>query len=280
MSFPHFSRLPTELQLKIWRYMLPSPRVVDVFAITTDEKLEERLPPNSCTADPASTSWVQTFIECVYATPHSLPPLFHLCRAARRLVMQHYNPINAEMGVQGERELESLAPEVRGPGLEIVFSKSALKENQPYTLVNPSMDILYLNDAEWMNGTEPSRVSSLDTVVRWLGGDIKRNLRHLAIPYHIWNRAKNAGSMRVLVEFERLDELYVDLMILDTSLVMGSAILQTEEINWMGEVGERIGLLTEVIREDIENLARENPQWKRPEFRTVNRTLLMNELEM
>lgn len=279
MSFPRFSRLSTELQLKIWRHMLPSPRVVDVFAITIDEKLEERLPPNPCTADPVSTSWVQTFIECLYATPHSLPPLFHLCRAARMLVMENYNPINVETGVQGERELESLAPEARGPGLEIVFSQSALKENQPFVLLNTRMDILYLNYAERKNGTGPSRVSSLDTLVRWLGGDIKRNLRHLTIPYGIWNRAKKAGSLRALVEFERLDELCVDFMILDTSPVLHYAIIEAEEIIWMEEE-ERIGLLTEVIQKDIENLARENPQWKRPEFRAVNRKLLMNEFEI
>ena len=45
MSFPQFALLPPELQLRIWAFSLPPPRVVDLFAVPVSESLQPRFVP-------------------------------------------------------------------------------------------------------------------------------------------------------------------------------------------------------------------------------------------
>ena len=106
MPFLQFSRLPKELQLKIWAHMFPPPRIVDIFAVPVQDRLEEKLTPNSCTTDPESASWVQTHIERVFSEPSRLPTIFYVCRDSCSVVLLHYRPLHCEPTVQDARDRE------------------------------------------------------------------------------------------------------------------------------------------------------------------------------
>lgn len=251
MPFPQFSRLPKELQLKIWGFMLPPPRVVDVVASHIYDRLEEKLTTSSCTTDPKSTSWVETHIESVFAKPMTLPSLFHTCRDSRELMLQHYMPLECELRGQRETELESLPPEVRDDGLEVVFRRTVFKGDRPFTLLDPRRDILYVDNPGRNPYSLPDRPEepSMSILLRWLSSDIKENVRRIVMKVSMWREAIGTKTWELLVQFKRLEELYVT--------------LHTEVFPVLG--------IEEQVRRDLNDLSRDYPQWKTPVARLVRR---------
>lgn len=264
MTFPQFSRLPKELQLKIWAYMFPAPRIVDVFAVPVQDRLEEKLTPNTCATDPKSTSWVQTRIERVFSATSKLPTIFHVCRDARSVVLLHYQPLHCEPTAQDtrERELASLPPETHEDGVEVVFCRTMVKGHKPFSLLGLRRDLLFLENP--ISGSysllDGPGGSSLGTLMRWLNSDIKKGLRAFAMSGFSWYMAAQTRTLELLMQFERLEELYVTALETNISMQLGRP--------WMGvglnRVESTMDDLLEEVKRDVDELSREHPQWKIP----------------
>lgn len=299
MSFPQFCLLPKELQLKIWAFMLPGPRIVNIFAFPVEDRLEERLTPNSCTTDPLSTSWVHTRTERVFALARlsRLPTVFHVCRDSRELVLRHCTPFLCEPRRRGqrEREVESLPPVAREADLEIVFSRTMLKRDRPFTLLDPRKDMIFLENPTIgsylrLNGAEFLVRCTVETLMRWLSSDIKENLLYLAMSYSSWRAAIDNGTVKVLVQLRGLEVLYVAYSRGSVSASLGSSTPQVtpsvdddyddedddDEDYWRTTKCE----LVEEAMKTLKILSREHSQWKIPIVRIVyDRTEMKSDFE-
>ena len=263
MSFPQFNRLPKELQHKIWTFMFPAPRIVDIFAVPVQDRLEEKLIPNSCGTDPKSASWVQTRIERVFTENSRLPTIFQVCRDSRSVVLLHYRSLYCEPIVQdaGERELESLPPETQEDKVEVVFCRTMVKGQKPFSLLGLNRDLLFLENP--ISGSysllDGPGGPSLGTLMRWLSSDIKKGLRAFAMSGFSWCMAAQASGLEVLTEFEKLEELYVTALDTNISTQLGRP--------WMDiglNAGNSVDEIEKDVRRGVEELSKEHPQWKIP----------------
>jgi hypothetical protein len=278
-----FLKLPAELQALIWHFSLPGPRIVDLFAFSISETLQERhLPSDSCSRDAFSASWIRTCIERVYAGPQPLSPLLHVCRDSRALVLQRFVKLNADAELQGQRELESLPPKVQPDGLEVVHSRAKAQGNLPFALLDPKIDMLFLQDPqELMNSLGGPLISSLPIMLRWIPKNVIETLRSIAIPYFTWRKTRKAHgveSLQLLMKFKDLEELYV-------SFLGGQSVVQAhtwlDEVNGMEELGGHFREVEMEVLADVENLARKFPEWRRPVVRVVkHRSVLAREFEL
>jgi hypothetical protein len=184
MSFPQFALLPPELQLRIWTFSLPPPRVVDLFAVPVSESLQPRFVPapvkgatsslaslkrpsrdnENENEDGDSTSgdnddaeeeedgpmlkapvWIRTFIERVYTSTQDLGCL-HVCKDARKAVLREYLKLNADMVLKGHMVFKCLETEVQGDGNERMYCLASIKGKRPYALLDPQRDIVFLQE--------------------------------------------------------------------------------------------------------------------------------------
>ena len=273
-----FRKLPTELQALIWNFSLHERRIVDIFAFSINETLQERAPGAGCSGDALSASWVQTYIERVYAATQPLSPVFHVCRESRALVIQRYVQLNADTELLGERELENLPPRIQSDDLEIVHCRATARGDKPFALLDPRKDILFLQDPhQMMNSLGGPLISSLAIMMRWMSKEIIEHLRSIAIPYFTWRKTRKVESLELLMGFKGLEELYV-------SFLGGQSIVQAhtwlDEVNGVDELGVHFKEVEMEVLADVENLARQFPNWRRPMVRVVkHRSVLARELE-
>jgi hypothetical protein len=75
-TFHGFPKLPKELQLKIWNFLIPRPRIIELKAVTITSYLDED-----------SDSEI-TYDRCIAMTPH--PVLLHICQDSRFLAQKIY----------------------------------------------------------------------------------------------------------------------------------------------------------------------------------------------
>jgi hypothetical protein len=129
MSFSQFALLPPEIQIKIWAFHLPSPRIVDLFPVS--ERLQPSFEYDATTSPPFSspssssvpvfptantaaaqqaTKWTRTFIERIYTSPHKLQHL-HICTEARKIALRRYVSVNADLELKGNMRFNYLIPQ-------------------------------------------------------------------------------------------------------------------------------------------------------------------------
>lgn len=304
MSFPQFVLLPPELQLKIWAFSLAAPRVVDLFAVPVSESLQPRFAPapkNPATSSlnqdhsssesrneddnansneeedraPAATIWIRTFIERIYTSPQDLGCL-HICSEARKIALKSYLRVNADTNFLGDMQFECLPTAKQSDEHETMFCLGTLKGDRPYALLDPWRDIVFLQDPPEMRDAIGGLViSSMEILLRWLGTKTIHSLRRLAIPYYTWRKTKNAVGLKLLLEFEGLEELYVSFL--------GDNYTGSYRATWSDMVGELWSHVREVeeeVQADVEWLKRRYPEWKAPKVRVVkHRGVLMEDID-
>ena len=306
MAFPQFTLLPPEIQLKIWVCCLPSPRIVDLFAVPINDCLQPQpqfetsatntnatsstsnstssLIPNADEGPPAAslvtkqaltTVWVRTFIERIYSTPHSLSCL-HICSEARRVALKKYVKLNADvhMDFRGDMELVLAPFSSSFSDPEAQYCLSTLKGSRSYALFDPSHDILFLQDPpRTVDRTGGLVISSLEILSRWCPVD-KARLKRLALPYYTWRKTRNNGRLRLLREFG-LEDLVVSFL--------GDGYSGSHRASWSDVVGGLWSHVKEVedeVRADVESLKKQDPSWTAPRLRIVrHRGVLLQELE-
>jgi hypothetical protein len=284
MTFPQFIRLPPELQLKIWAFSLPPPRVVDLFAVPVTESLQPRVDINTTSPeslpsrysaeqtqedakDAPATVWTRTFVERIYTIPHSLSCL-HTCAQARKIALKKYLRINADLKFQGEMQFVCIN------GHETMYWLGTLKGPRPFALLDPERDVLFLQDPPRTRDRTGTLVtSSLEILLRWLPVPIHA-LKRLAIPYYTWRKTRNNERLELLKEFENLEELYISFL--------GDNASGSCKATWSDLVGGLWSHFKEVedeVKADIGNLKRKYPDWKAPMVRVVkHRGVLIEEI--
>jgi hypothetical protein len=293
-TFHPFPSLPLELRLKIWSHLLPERRIVDIIAISTDERqLFCDLSQENTVSSPI---WITSFVDHLQSPQQALPVLFHVNRETRALLLRRWKVLQ---GVQilRKQEMRSVAYaiakdeyrkepvgrtgwRVKGPQVQnevgaqdSVFYLHPPSLNTPPILFNPNIDLLFLADPP-----STRKVSSLSVLVRWLDKDIVASLRNLAIPYYSWRKDNTFGQIGCLRDFKRLERLWI--------AFVGDE--GRESAGWLaavdrGEVGAEQGEpylceIREQIRGDIA-MERALLGWGRPVVRVVkDRGVVMREL--
>jgi hypothetical protein len=301
-SFPQFALLHPEIQLIIWAFSLPPPRIVDLFAVPVSESLQlrPRFGTKNCgSTSPASKSisiasltpdaleentvpagasaappvWIHTFIERIYSTPQNLSCL-HICSASRQVALKRYVRVNADMELCGDKKFEILPSSYpKTDEIEAQYYLSSLKGSRPYALLDPSHDIVFLQDPpRTLDRTGGLVISSLDILLRWSPVPVS-SLKRLAVPYFTWRKTRNNGRLVVLRELVALEELFVSFL---GDGYAGSGY----RASWsdvVGAVWSHVEEVEEEVRADVEVLKRECPEWKVPRVRVVRHRGVLGE---
>jgi hypothetical protein len=297
-AFRHFNKLPLELRLKIWAYVLPDSKIVDIVAISTDESQQLFFLPPEDGGDgrrQPRAKWVRTFVDHVHVHDQSLPSLLHVNRQTRDLVLKKWRTlhrldykreggmISSQGGATGTGEerrdgkwLGFKPPEVQNDGLESMFYLAPpLRHN--LGLFNPELDILFLADPPSTHHLPTYLVSSLSVLVRWLDQSVIESVTGLAIPYYTWRKDRTFKQLGLLFKFKRLQRLWV--------CFVGDR--EEGRVGWLGAVGRDVdagedGYLADVkeqVRCDVEELGRKEAGWRRPLVGVVrNRGAVVDEL--
>jgi len=293
-AFHPFPSLPLELRLKIWSHLLPAPRIVNIIAISSDER--QQLSNVAGENAISSPKWVTSFVEHLQSPYQALPALLYVNRETRTLLLKKWKVLQG-IEVLGKKDMRALGfdrfeeEERREPvrrtgwrvkgaeaqtstgGQESIFYLHPPSLNTPPVLFNPDIDLLFLADPP-----STRKVSSISVLVRWLDKEVVESVKNLAIPYYSWRKDNTFGKIGCLREFESLQRLWV--------AFVGDE--GRENAGWLaavdrGEVGAEQGepYLCE-IREQIRgDLAMEKALlgWERPVVRVVkDRGVVMREL--
>ena len=94
VGFHFFSKLPTELQLKVWKFALPAPRIVQLRLVAnpkeqTQYPLSKQRQSSSDTPDkvPSQKRQSHYYIQADI----NLSPLLATCKRSRQIMLEHYN---------------------------------------------------------------------------------------------------------------------------------------------------------------------------------------------
>ncbi|KAL3419974.1 hypothetical protein PVAG01_08473 [Phlyctema vagabunda] len=142
--FTRFSELATELRLKIWRYLIPESRIVDVE---------------------------------VYEQYFTSGPLEYSLVGWRRLQYQlvarnHWNSIAMVNWESREQYLKKYT------------KKFNREDRLPRTRIDPLGDILYLRDACWCNALPIGRLSQrIESLSCGMAQELRRSIQHIAVPF-------------------------------------------------------------------------------------------------
>ncbi|KAE9368285.1 hypothetical protein N431DRAFT_428128 [Stipitochalara longipes BDJ] len=292
-TFHPFPSLPLELRLKIWSHLLPAPRIVDIIAVSADER--QQLCDLSGENTVSSPKWVTSFVDHMQSPHQSLPALFYVNRETRGLVLKRWKVLQGiqvlgmnemrRVGYDRFEEEDRKAPvwrigwRVKGPeahddtgAKDSIFYLHPPSLNTPPVLFNPEIDLLFLADPP-----STRKVSSLSVLVRWLDKDIVESVKNLAIPYYSWRKDYTFGKIGCLRDFKELQRLWVTFV--------GDE--GRENAGWLaavrGEVGQEQGEpylceIREQIRGDVA-MERSLVGWERPVVRVVkDRGVVMREL--
>jgi hypothetical protein len=263
MSFHQFNLLPTELRLTIWQLALPSPRLV---VVTASVLLSHKEIPNITLGPPdlSLPPYLTIHLEEVYAKRDPLPPMFHACKEARNFVLAHHARFSAEENRPGNRErMTEKHPSGSRNDQGIEFWRITYDGNRPFILLDLRRDVLFLRPP--VSWTDNLACPPLETLMRWIGWDIKDNLRSLFIPASTWFAADTAEIWIRLMEFKRLEELYV---FMDT-IPVGDTFPT-------GEEGLENEIHIERIRMGLAAWAKKYPRWKSPLITTVRHAQLIS----
>ena len=198
------------------------------------------------------------------------------------MVLRQYVKVNADTNFKGATDV---GQDGGVEGEETVycfgsFTGETGEDQRPYALLDPRRDMVLLQDPARMRDRMGGFViSSLEILLRWLGKDLVRCLRRLAIPYFTWRKMKRRGTLRLLMEFGALEELYVSFLgrsagrtWCDVAVAQGGS--EAEGL-W-----SHIREVEEEVRAEIEGLKRECGEWTAPMVRVVkHRGMLVEELE-
>ena len=294
-TFRPFPSLPLELRLKIWSHLLPAPRIIDIIAISTDERQQLSSFPQDTTL--SSPKWVTSFVDRLQSPHQPLCALYYVNRETRTLLLKKWKVLQG-IEIVGKNDMRAIGfdrfeeEERREPvrrtgwrvkgaedqtpigGQDSIFYLHPPSFNTPPVLFNPDIDLLFLADPP-----STRKVSSISVLVRWLDKDVVESVKNLAIPYYSWRKDNTFGKIGSLKEFKSLQRLWV--------AFVGDE--GRENIGWLaavnrGEVWAEQGepYLCE-IREQIRgDLAMEKAlvDWQRPAVRVVkDRGVVMRELE-
>ncbi|RDW73202.1 hypothetical protein BP6252_07109 [Coleophoma cylindrospora] len=229
--FRQFARLPVEIRHRIFEHLLPPGRIVDVFTRSSSRIYYS--PANAL----------------LWTTAHRFPSILHVCHDARTIGLKQYD---TSLGASVEDAIAR------------VWSHSN-QNSQPYritTLLHPLRDIVYLQDPPSENGQVV--VSSLGVLSQLLSPDTKAQLQSLAVPYYNWHKARLDGSVKRLVEFVRLRELYVPVMAVAPDLRDWTAQALLLSSRSRDETEAHTKDVRESVEEDLEALALEFPGWNPP----------------
>ncbi|PMD61185.1 uncharacterized protein K444DRAFT_611454 [Hyaloscypha bicolor E] len=227
-TFRPFPSLPLELRLKIWSYLLPAPRIVDVIAISTESNERQQLSnSNPAVPSPAIPKRARRFVDDLQSPRQDVPVLMHVSREARSLVLKKWRVVGG-VKVLGEMEMRRAGYQrfedgpdweergiVQGCGWQLMEEgKSDERESVFYfhpestratpVLFNPDIDVLFLADPP-----STRKVSSLSVLVRWLERDVVESARNLALPYYSWRKDYTFGNLGALKQFKSLERLWV-----------------------------------------------------------------------
>ena len=281
MSFPQFPKLPLELRLKIWSYSLPT-RIIDVCAISlvaTSTSPSATSPSSSRDKRLLNHTFHE---ERLYAKFKARPVIFHVNQESRSLALRHYDTslrADAHWTATSSSNLNCDTCSSLNIRMPASLDKPAYAQiiptgDWPAVVLSPVGDTLFLQDPPRMRKPDGGPViSSLEVLVRWLSPNIRKSLRCLAFPYFTWHKDRAFGSyLRGLMEFQALEELWVPL--LDSS---HSTIVYGED---RGEMDSHVKQVENEVISDVEKLAKENPDWKKPKIRVAkHRGILSAELE-
>ena len=178
------------------------------------------------------------------------------------------------MELCGDVKFEALpSSDSKSDETEPQYYLSTLKGSRPYALLDPSHDIVFLQDPpRTLDKTGGLVISSLVILLRWSPVLIS-SLRRLAVPYFTWRKTRNNGRLDVLTELGALEELFVSFL---GDGYGGSGY----RASWSDVVGGLWSHVEEVegeVRADVEGLKREYPEWKVPRVRVVRHRGVLGE---
>ena len=144
--------------------------------------------------------------------------------------------------------------------MEVVFCRMMVEGHQLFSLLGLRRDLLFLENP--ISGSysllDGPGGSSLGTLMRWLSGDIKKSLCAFAMSGFLWRMADQTRTLELLMQFERLEELYVTALDISISTQLGQSWLDVglnRAQSTMAEIGEE-------VKRSIDELSRQHPQWK------------------
>ena len=181
------------------------------------------------------------------------------------------------MDLKGEMRFECLLPSPderngNGRAAEAVYCVATLKGARPYALFDPERDILFLQDPpRTLDRTGGLVTSSIDILLRWSLVPACR-VERLAVPYYTWRKTRDLGKLGLVRRFGMLEELYVSFL--------GDGFEGSYRATWSDAVGGLWSHVEEVekeVRDDVENLKREDPEWRVPRVRVVRHRGVLGE---
>lgn len=245
-SFPQFRLLPTELQLRIWHFHLPAPRKVTIRSCFSESFQERTLNDRSSSSDPHASISVRTSSEILWPpySSYADAQLLHVSHQLSRLVLQRYSK-TAEHSLGWYKRYAMFS------------SASSCEKHSPFALLNPRCDILVLQDAS-NQCCEPPLLepSAIEILVRGLKPKIVAMVRRLAIAYPTWRKARVTGSLKILLDFKALEELWILCLAwyrLDGQILRDRNGVEIDQIHW-----DEIKFSVET---DVREMKIESPGW-------------------